>query len=82
MPPKRKTQTRPEMVTHPLGTEIYSTEQVAQALGLSVRYILNAIRKGRLDARKAGKAYLITREAVREFWESLPAATKGKSSGL
>jgi excisionase family DNA binding protein len=80
MPPKRKTQTRPEMVTHPLGTEIYSTEQVAQALGLSVRYILNAIREGRLEARKAGKAYLITREAVRQFWESLPMTQKGKSS--
>jgi excisionase family DNA binding protein len=82
MPPKRKTQTRPEMVTHPLGTEIYSTKQVAQALGLSVRYILDAIRKGQLEARKAGKAYLITREAVRQFYESLPVATKGKSKGV
>ncbi len=79
MTPKRKGQTRPEMVTHPLGTEIYSTEQVAQALGLSVRYILNAIRKGQLEARKAGKAYLITREAVRQFYESLPVSTKGKA---
>ena len=82
MPPKRKTQTRPEMVTHPLGTEIYSTEQVAQALGLSVRYILNAIRKGQLEARKAGKAYLITREAVRQFYESLPVSTQRKSKGV
>jgi excisionase family DNA binding protein len=82
MPPKRKAQTRAEMVTHPLGTEIYSTEQVAQALGLSVRYILNAIRKGELKARKAGKAYLITREDVRHFWESLPEATKNQSKGV
>ena len=82
MPPKRKGETRREMVTHPLGTEIYSTEQVAQALGLSVRYILNAIRSGRLEARKAGKAYLITREAVRQFYESLPTAAKGRSKGV
>ncbi len=82
MPLKRKTHTRPEMVTHPLGTEIYSTEQVAQALGLSVRYILNAIRKGQLEARKAGKAYLITREAVRQFYEGLPVSTQRKSKGV
>jgi excisionase family DNA binding protein len=82
MPPKQKAQTRPEMVTHPLGTEIYRTEQVAQALGLSVRYILNAIRKGQLEARKAGKAYLISREAVRQFYESLPVSTQGKSKGV
>jgi excisionase family DNA binding protein len=82
MPPKRKAQTKPEMVTHPLGTEIYNTEQVAQALGLSVRYILNAIRSGRLQARKAGRAYLITREDVRRFWESLPSSSKSKSSGV
>jgi excisionase family DNA binding protein len=82
MPPKRKALMRPEMVAHPLGTEIYTTEQVAQALGLSVRYVLNAIRRGNLKARKAGKAYLITREDIRAFWESLPAATKGKSKGV
>jgi excisionase family DNA binding protein len=69
-------------MTHPLGTEIYSTEQVAQALGLSVRYILNAIRSGKLKARKAGKAYLITREDVRTFWESLPEASKRKSKDV
>jgi excisionase family DNA binding protein len=82
MPPKRKGETRRDMMTHPLGTEIYSTEQVAQALGLSVRYILNAIRSGKLKARKAGKAYLITREDVRTFWESLPEASKRKSKDV
>jgi excisionase family DNA binding protein len=82
MPPKRKGETRREMMTHPLGTEIYNTEQVAQALGLSVRYILNSIRSGKLEARKAGKAYLISREAVRQFYESLPVATQRKSKGV
>jgi excisionase family DNA binding protein len=78
MPPKKKA--RPEMVSHPLGTEIYGTEQVAQALNLSVRTILRAIEKGQLEAKKTGKQYLITREAVRKYWESLPAAAKGRSS--
>jgi excisionase family DNA binding protein len=77
MPPKKKA--RPEMIPHPLGTEIYGTEQVAQALNLSVRTILRAIEKGQLEAKKAGKQYLITREAVRQYWESLPPAAKSRS---
>jgi excisionase family DNA binding protein len=81
MPPKLKAQTQ-GMVTHPLGTEIYTTEQVAQALNLSVRTILRAIEKGELEARKAHKQYLITREAVQKFWESLPHASQQKSSGI
>ncbi len=71
-----------EFVTHPLGTEIYSVEQVAAALNLSPKYIYNAIRQGKLDARKTGKQYLITREDVRKFWESLPHTSQQKSSGV
>jgi excisionase family DNA binding protein len=81
MPPKNKAQTQ-GMVTHPLGTEIYTTADVAQALKVSVRYVLKAIEQGELEARKAGKSFLITREAVRQFWESLPTAQKRKSSGV
>lgn len=80
MPPKNKAQTQ-GVVTHPLGTEIYTTADVAQALKLSVRFVLNAIERGNLEARKAGKQYLITREAVWKFWESLPTAKKAESSG-
>jgi excisionase family DNA binding protein len=74
MPPKRKV--RPEHIPHPLGTEVYSTDQVAQALNLSVRHILRAIQSGQLEAKKTGKQYLITQEAVRKYWESLPSAAE------
>jgi excisionase family DNA binding protein len=77
MPPKKKV--RPERVPHPLGTEVYSTDQVAQALQLSVRHVLRAIKQGKLEARKTGKQYLITAEAVRQYWESLPLATHKQS---
>jgi excisionase family DNA binding protein len=75
MPPKPKAQTQ-GIVTHPLDTEIYTTADVAQALKVSVRLVLNAIERGDLEARKAGKQYLITREAVRKFWEGLPKTCK------
>jgi excisionase family DNA binding protein len=74
MPPKKKV--RPEHIPHPLGTEVYSTDQVAQALNLSVRHILRAIKAGELEAKKTGKQYLITQEAVRKYWASLPSAAE------
>jgi excisionase family DNA binding protein len=80
MPAKKKA--RPEFVTHPLGTEIYTVEQVAAALSLSPKYIYKAIKEGRLDAKKTGKQFLMTREDVRKFWESLPRTSQQKSSGL
>ena len=66
------------MVTHPLGTEIYSVKQVAEALGLSTKTIYEAIEAGKLQAKKTGKQFLITREAVREYFDSLPAGRKQK----
>jgi excisionase family DNA binding protein len=78
MPPRKKAQTG-GMMTHPLGTEIYTTEQVAQALNLSVRTILRAIKSGKLKARRTGKQFLITREAVREYWEGIPFAEQEES---
>jgi excisionase family DNA binding protein len=69
------------MVTHPLGTEIYSVKQVAESLGLSTKTIYEAIEAGRLKAKRTGKQFLITREAVREYWESLPDAVEGKRKG-
>jgi excisionase family DNA binding protein len=74
MPPKKKA--RPEMVPHPQGSPVYDTEQVAEALNLSLRYIRRAIRSRRLEAKKAGKQYLITQEAIRRFWEGLPSAAQ------
>jgi excisionase family DNA binding protein len=74
MPPAKKVRT--EIIPHPLDTQIYSAEQVAEALNLSVRYIYRAIQSGKLEARKTGKQFLITRDAVRKFWESLPMASR------
>ncbi len=73
---KKRAESR--MVTHPLGTEIYSVKQVAESLGLSTKTIYEAIDAGKLKAKKTGKQFLITREAVREYWDSLPEATKQK----
>jgi excisionase family DNA binding protein len=80
MPAKKKAPA--QFVTHPLGTEIYTVEKVAAALSLSPKYIYKAIREGKLEAKKTGKQFLMTREDVRKFWESLPSTSKGKSSGL
>ena len=60
----------------PLAQPIYTTAQVAAALRLSIRTILRAIEGGQLEARKAGKQYLIAQDAVQRFWESLPLATE------
>ena len=59
---------------HPLGTEIYTTAQVAQALYLSVRTMRRAIKSGKLIARRTGKQFLITRDAVQAYWEGMPLA--------
>ncbi len=72
MPPKRKALTPPPV--SPIG-EVYTTEEVAGMLKLSVRTILRAIERRQLEARKAGKAYLITQDAVRQYWQSLPLST-------
>jgi len=74
MPPKKRTE--PRLVTHPLGTEIYSVKQVAESLGLSTDTIYAAIKDGTLQAKKTGKNFLITREAVREYFESLPSGKR------
>lgn len=71
---KKRTESR--IVTHPLGTEIYSVKQVAESLGLSTKTIYEAIEAGKLQAKKTGKQFLITREAVREYFESLPSGKK------
>jgi excisionase family DNA binding protein len=59
----------------PLPHPVYTTAQVAAALQLSSKTILRAIEKGQLEARKTGKLYLISQDAVQRFWESLPLAT-------
>jgi len=79
MPSQKKTQPS-SMISHPLGTEIYTTAQVAQALHLSVRTILRAIKSGKLTARRAGKQFLMTRDAVAAYWEGMPLAAEGSAA--
>ena len=74
MPPKRKTETSGTVRTHALGDEVFTTDQVAHDLNISVRSVLNAIHNGKLKARKMGKQFLIERSAVRAFYEGLPLA--------
>ena len=77
MPPRTKRKNpRLEDPISPIGQPVYTTDQVAGALNLSVRTILRAINKGELEARRTGKNYLITRDAVQRYWESLPRATE------
>ena len=69
MPPKRNRnlcRVRP----HVLEEEVFTTNQVAHDLNISVRTVLRVIHAGNLTARKTGKKYLITRR---------PSATGGKT---
>jgi len=80
MPPKRKSETSATVRTHVLGEEVFTTDQVAHDLHVSVRTVLRAIQDGKLKARRVGRQYLITRAAVRAFYEGLPVEN-GKESG-
>ena len=72
MPPKRKSETSAGVRTHVLGEEVFTTDQVAHDLNISVRTVLRAIHDGKLKARRMGKQYLMTRSAVRAFYEGVP----------
>jgi excisionase family DNA binding protein len=72
MPPKRKSETSATVRTHVLGEEVFTTDQVAHDLHISVRTVLRAIQDGKLKARRVGRQYLITRPAVRAYYEGLP----------
>ena len=71
MPPKRKSETSagPGPRRPILGEELYTTEQVAYEFHKSVRTILRAIHSGKLQARRVGKEYLITRSAAQAYYE-------------
>jgi excisionase family DNA binding protein len=72
MPPKKKSETSAGVKTHVLGDEVLTTGQVACEFDISIRTVLRAIHSGKLKARRMGKQFLMTRAAVREFWESIP----------
>jgi excisionase family DNA binding protein len=78
MPPKKKAETS-GVRTRVLGEEVFTTDQVAQDLNISVRTVLRAIKSGKLKARKAGKSFLMTRSAVLAFYEGLPLGEAEKN---
>ncbi|OLF15260.1 helix-turn-helix domain-containing protein [Actinophytocola xanthii] len=47
--------------------QLYSTEEVAEQLGLHVRTVRGYVRDGRLKAVRIGKQYRITREDLEAF---------------
>jgi excisionase family DNA binding protein len=47
--------------------QLYSTEEVAEQLGLHVRTVRGYVREGRLRAVRVGKQYRITREDLEAF---------------
>jgi excisionase family DNA binding protein len=76
MPPKRKAETAAQPPIgyrpHVLGEVVFTTDQVAHDLHISVRTVLRAIQEGKLEARVIGKSYVMTGTAVREWWANRP----------
>ncbi len=59
---------------HP--NELFTTEEIAQDLRRGPRTILRLIKDGKLEARKQGRDWLITREAIQKYMNSLPTSTQ------
>jgi excisionase family DNA binding protein len=57
-------------------TLAFSIEQAATLTGIGRTRLYQEISDGRLEARKAGKRTLITRDALERFIASLPSATE------
>lgn len=79
MPAKPKSETSAGVRVHALGEDVFTTDQVAHDLNLSVKTIYRAIQSGELQARKTGRQFLITRSAVRAYYEGLPLAARKKT---
>ncbi len=57
-------------------TDQFTTEEIAQDLRRGPRTILRLIKDGKLEARKQGRDWLISREAVQKYMNSLPTSTE------
>lgn len=53
----------------------YSPDSAARAVDSGRNLIFDEIKAGRLEARKAGRKTLITREALQAWLNSLPVRT-------
>jgi len=50
--------------------EVYTLEEIVQLLQVTRRTIYNWIKDGKLKAFKAGRKWLVTREALNEFTQN------------
>lgn len=50
-----------------MSVELLTTAEAAEQLGLTVRAIQKMIEVGRLEARKVGRDYLITPDALKDI---------------
>ena len=57
-----------------MSDELLTTSEAAAVLGLTVRAVQKMIENGRLEARKAGRDYLINRNAL----ENIPKQVQGR----
>jgi len=73
--PRKPAASPPRPKPHPLGTELYTTTEVAALLRCSVRHLLRAIDRGELQAVKTGRQYVMTQEAICQYWARLSAQT-------
>ena len=78
--PRKPAAPPPVQKPHPLGTELYTTTEVAALLRCSVRHLLRAIEHGELPAVKTGRQYVMTQEAIRQYWARLSAKTPAPRS--
>lgn len=55
-----------------MATHLYSLDRVAELLNLHVKTVRSYVRSGRLKAKRIGKQYRITGEALEEFTGAAP----------
>ena len=78
MPTKSKHELRTRVRTYSMSPgipdEYFTTEEIAEDIRRGPRTILRLIKEGKLEARKQGRDWLITREAVQKYMNSLPTS--------
>ena len=52
----------------------YTAKEVAQAIGMGYKWVLEQIKFGKLKAKKSKKDLLIKKEELDEFFDNLPDA--------
>ncbi len=60
-----------KVLVNPIG-ELYTTEEAAQMLRISTRTILRAIEAGQIKAKRVGRGYRITKDALAAYWQGAP----------